>query len=187
GLILGLGTVLVVLTIAPPVLSPKEVNWALIASVGVAVVAGGIDFLSPASQLIFPAAQNLILITGSVMVMAYSLLTIRQFSSYTLPTKLIVAFLTVSLIPLGLLAYLNANQTRSTLIDTENQVLFAAASQTATSIDTFIDDTRIAIRTEAQLPTIVKYLSLPANQRSGSREEAEAKETLQKLSHKNRV
>jgi signal transduction histidine kinase/HAMP domain-containing protein len=187
GLILGLGMVLVVLAIAPQVLPAREVNWALMASVTVAVMAGGLDLLAPASQLTFPVVQNLILATGGIMILAYSIITVRQFSSYTLPTKLIVAFLMVSLVPLGLLAFLNDNHTRAALVDDANRVLFAAASQTATSIDTFITTNRNAVNTEAQLPVFINYLSLLADQRPGSVAEAEVKATLQEFSRKDKI
>lgn len=187
GLVLGLGMVLVVLAIAPQVLPAKEVNWVLLASVVVAVIAGGLDLLAPASQLIFPVVRNLIVATGGIMILAYSLLTVRQFSSYTLPTKLIMAFLMVSLVPLGLLAFLNANHTRAALINDANRTLFAAASQTATTIDTFITTNRNTVTTEAQLPALINYLSLPANQRSGSAAEVEVKATLKEFSRKDRI
>lgn len=187
GLILGLGTVLVVLTIAPQVLRPKEVNRTLISSVGVAVIAGAIDLWSPPSQLIFPAAQNLILIIGAVILLVYSLLTVRQFSSYTLPTKLIVAFLTVSLIPLGILAFLNASNMRAALIADANRTLFAAALQTAAGIDAFLDANRTAVRTESQLPALVDYFGLPENQRAGSAQEANMQASLREFSRKDRA
>jgi hypothetical protein len=71
GLILGLGTILVVLAIALQTLPQKEGNWTLMISVGVAIVAGGVDLWEPVSQLNFPAFYTLILILGGVMILMY--------------------------------------------------------------------------------------------------------------------
>ncbi len=108
----------------------------------------------------------------------------RPFHSYPLSVKLIVAFLIIALIPLGLLTYLNDRATRAALTDAANQALRAAASQTAIGLDTFIKTNLDTIRTDAQSPTLVKYLSLPANQRSGSPEEADVSAILSALSRK---
>ena len=108
----------------------------------------------------------------------------RPFNSYPLSVKLIVAFLVIALIPLGLLTFLNDRATRAALTDAANQALLAAASQTAIGLDTFINTNLDAIRTDAQSPTLVKYLSLSADQRLDSSEEADVSAILSALSRK---
>jgi PAS domain S-box-containing protein len=111
----------------------------------------------------------------------------RQSRLYTLRTKLIVSFLVVALIPLSLLAVVNKHTTQAALRDNANQALFAAASQTATSIDAFINTNLNSVRVEAILPGLAKYLSLPASERAGSAEQAMAGATLRSLSRKDTV
>jgi PAS domain S-box-containing protein len=79
-----------------------------------------------------------------------------------LRTKLLVAFLGVSLCPLLVISYRDSEVTRSALTASAYQALFAAASQTALRLDTFIAATANVIGTQAQMPPLGEYLSLPA-------------------------
>ena len=106
----------------------------------------------------------------------------KQFQLSTLGSKLIFSFLGVALLPLLLLAFLNQRATQKVLTDNANQTLLAAATQTALSIDAFINSNLDAVRVEAQLPVLAKYLSLPANQRQSIAAEVEG--ALRSLSRK---
>lgn len=187
GLILGLGTILVVLTVTLQTLPYKEANLALMATVAVAIVAGGLDLLAPATQLNLPAFGTLIGILGGTIVLVYGALTLRRFRVYPLTTKLVLTFLAISLLPLGSLAFFNERHTRTVLTQKAQQALLAAASKTVTDIDTFINNNLEAVRTEAQLPVLASYLSLPAQQRSASLEERAVAATLRELGRKDKV
>ncbi len=106
----------------------------------------------------------------------------KQFQLSTLGSKLIFSFLGVALLPLLLLAFLNQRATQKVLTDNANQTLLTSASQTALSIDAFINSNLDAVRVEAQLPVLAKYLSLPANQRQSIASEVEG--ALRSLSRK---
>ncbi|MCP4427582.1 MAG: GAF domain-containing protein [Chloroflexi bacterium] len=108
----------------------------------------------------------------------------RSFGASSLRTRLIVAFLLVALVPLGLSGFLSARATRTTLTDNANQALLAGASETATSLDIFIESNRDHVRVEAQLPALVNYLSLSPSQRADSLEEAEVAAILLSLSQR---
>jgi diguanylate cyclase (GGDEF)-like protein len=99
-------------------------------------------------------------------------------------TKLIASFLIVALIPLLLLAFLNTQTTEKALTDNAKQALSAAANETANRIDTFIDGNLDAVRVEAILPGLERYLSLTPKQRDDSPEMQLATETLNRLSRK---
>lgn len=73
-------------------------------------------------------------------------------------TRLILAFFIVTLLPMGMLAWLNNRTTRQALIEDANRALFAVASQTAASLDAFISSNLNEIRTEAGLPSMLDYL-----------------------------
>ncbi len=104
-----------------------------------------------------------------------------------LTTQLILAFLLVSLIPLGLLAFLNEREIRAVLTDDANQSLATAAEQTAAGIDAFIRENRDAVRREALLPSLVRYLSLPVVEREGSSEEEAVVASLDELRRRDNV
>src|SRR5690349_7188199 len=91
--------------------------------------------------------------------------TIWRIATRTLRSKLLVAFLSVSILPLGLIAYVDYKTTRSALTSAAYQSLFAAASQTAIRLDVFISTNSNIISTEAQIPSLAEYLSLSDHER----------------------
>ncbi|MBD2098133.1 GAF domain-containing protein [Trichocoleus sp. FACHB-591] len=108
----------------------------------------------------------------------------------TLRSKLIFSLLGVALLPILILALLNQRSTQKALTNNANLALLGAASQTALSLDSFIKTNLDAVRVEAQLPILAKYLSLPAVQRTAMRTEVETtllalgrKDTLNILSY----
>ncbi|MBD2676533.1 MULTISPECIES: diguanylate cyclase domain-containing protein [Nostoc] len=98
--------------------------------------------------------------------------------------KLIASFLIVALIPLLLLASINKQTTEKALTDNARQALSVAANETANRIDAFIDGNLNAVRVEAILPGLARYLSLTPKQRDDSPEMQLATETLIRLSRK---
>ncbi|MEH1894443.1 MAG: diguanylate cyclase [Nostoc sp.] len=99
-------------------------------------------------------------------------------------TKLIASFLIVALIPLLLLAFINKQTTEKILTENAQQALSAAANETSNRIDAFIDANLNAVRVEALLPGLARYLSLTPKQRYDSPEMQLAMETLIRLSRK---
>jgi diguanylate cyclase (GGDEF)-like protein len=99
-------------------------------------------------------------------------------------TRLIASFLIVALIPLLLLASINKQTTEKALTDNARQALSAAAKETTNRIDAFIDGNLNAVRVEAILPGLARYLSLTPKQRGDSPEIQLATETLIRLSRK---
>ncbi|MEH2349676.1 MAG: diguanylate cyclase [Nostoc sp.] len=99
-------------------------------------------------------------------------------------TKLIASFLIVALIPLLLLAFINKQTTEKVLTENAQQALSAAANETSNGIDAFINVNLNAVRVEALLPGLARYLSLTPKQRYDSPEMQLATETLIRLSRK---
>jgi diguanylate cyclase (GGDEF)-like protein len=98
--------------------------------------------------------------------------------------KSIASFLIVALIPLLLLGFINKQTTEKALTDNALQALSVAANETANRIDAFIDGNLNAVRVEAILPGLARYLSLTPKQRDDSPEMQLAAETLIRLSRK---
>ncbi|WP_066382524.1 MULTISPECIES: diguanylate cyclase domain-containing protein [unclassified Anabaena] len=99
-------------------------------------------------------------------------------------SKLIASFLIVALIPLLLLASINKQTTENALTKNAKQALSAAAKETTNKIDAFIDANLNAVRVEAILPGLARYLSLTPQQRNDSPEMQFATQTLSRLSRK---
>ncbi|NES94917.1 MAG: HAMP domain-containing protein [Desertifilum sp. SIO1I2] len=95
-----------------------------------------------------------------------------QLSS--LRSKLIVSFLSVALLPLLIVSAINQRAMQEALMTSANQSLLATASQTALSIDAFIANNLNAVRVEAQLPLVSRYLSASVEDRTQLRTDAEA-------------
>ena len=98
----------------------------------------------------------------------FSQIVARRFLDASLRTKMILVFLVIALLPIGVLAYINYQTTRAALTRSADQALFAAASQTATRIDSFLSTTLEIIHNSARLPEVEEYLALAAEQREQS-------------------
>jgi len=98
----------------------------------------------------------------------------------------LLAFLAVSLCPLSLIAYRDSEVTRSALTRSAYQSLFAAASQTALRLDTFMAATANVVGTEAKMPALAEYLSRPAGARAPAKEE-DVVDMLEAFAEKNSV
>jgi GAF domain-containing protein/HAMP domain-containing protein len=115
---------------------------------------------------------------AAVLCLGYAAALMRGLADLSLRAKLIIAFLGVSLVPLGALAALNERSARQSLTDAANESLRGAAAQTALSLDTFFDNTRGIVQTEAQHPVVREFLTLAPEARAGSPELRELRATL---------
>ncbi len=91
---------------------------------------------------------------------------ITQFRSFNLPAKLIIAFLSVSLVSLGAVSALTNYVTQEELKTAAGDALLAASIQTAARLDDFFRNNLNTIRTEAQNPDLVTYLCQRGIERS---------------------
>jgi GAF domain-containing protein/HAMP domain-containing protein len=103
-----------------------------------------------------------------------NLFTSLLWRNLSLRTKLILVFIAVALTPLSIITLLNNNSTRTALTNDANTALLAAASTTATQLDTFITQGLAFVGTEAQLPDFIAFLSLPASERADNADEVTA-------------
>jgi hypothetical protein len=87
-----------------------------------------------------------------------------------LRTKVLLAFLAVSLCPVALIAYRDSEITRSALTQSAYRSLSAAASQTAIRLDTFIATTANVVGNQSKMPALAEYLSHPAGAQAKTKE-----------------
>lgn len=124
---------------------------------------------------------------SAIFILLFGLMVYRQFNQYLLQTKLIVAFLLVSTIPLTIISSITSYISRQSLLNARNEALLAGATQTANSIDTFINNTLNNVASEATFSIFANYLALPSNARTASPEEALARRLLQQLSYRDSI
>ena len=160
--------VLVTLVMATQMASSRLAGRAIVVSVVVGIATLLLDLYWPVERLAAPTELVIALyVIVAAIILALGFLVVRQFNDYSQRTKLIIAFLAVTLVPLALLTYLNQGATQQALTEAANTKLYAAALQTAGSIDNFIEANRSAIETETRLPDLINYLDLPPDQRRG--------------------
>jgi len=97
---------------------------------------------------------------------------------FSLTTKLVIAFLTIALVPVGVLSFLNQRNLQQTLTTNADTNLAVAAFQTASTIDVFVQMNVSLIETMAKLPMIVKFMATPAAKRPGTDELRNITKTL---------
>lgn len=109
----------------------------------------------------------------------------RFFNEYGLRQQLLGVFCFISLTPLVIFAWWNYQTTRTALLQSANQSLDAAASQTAATLDAFIQANLIAIETESRQDTLAAYLQNTDN--TDPNLKAQALNTLNTLIAKDKV
>ncbi|MCP4428536.1 MAG: hypothetical protein GY803_28965, partial [Chloroflexi bacterium] len=144
----GLG---IMLAIDAAVLSSLMLSRALpqrLIGIGISLITvGGVGLL--AAELYWPtprlAAQEFMppaLFAITVVILLFLTLNIaRQFADYSLRAKLVFTFLAITFIPLSITALVNSMVAKQARIDSANQRLLTTASQTAVSIDDFLNNT----------------------------------------------
>ncbi|MCE9645942.1 MAG: GAF domain-containing protein [Chloroflexi bacterium] len=179
--VLVLGNILFVSLAYIAVFAPISILWflpkssrrsATIVTVVALSIIAGIEIWDPPFRLNSTALAGFAPYAIAIGALALAAFAIRQASIGNIRTKLITLFLIVSIIPLGILAYINYLNSRTALNNNANIILSGAASLTANQLDDYFTQTLNIIRTEAQLPDVVDYLSLSAGTRAGSGEEA---------------
>ena len=97
----------------------------------------------------------------------------------SLSVKLVFAFLLLSLIPLGIIIYLNTAFNSEHLQEDADQQLGSAANLAASNINIFLTGGLDHIQSTAALAEFEEYLLLPASERKGSEIEKEVYQNLQ--------
>ncbi len=179
---LGALTAIAILILFPALarerLSGRTVQAALYFGIGVASAALLVDLFDFFPSLPQPVSTPILLVVDALALGALGLIIARQFQAYGLRTKLILTFLGIALVPLSILAYLGAQSTQTALRNEANQKLGGAASQTAAVLDAFMQDNLTNINTQAQISTIVDYMTATAADRADPARQEEVRRLL---------
>lgn len=183
GLGLPLGLVIVLLTtqVATQTLPQNWAYRAIAASIVIALVMALLDSLGRQFQLVVPIVSSVILVLGAVVMLVLAFAIARQFQSYPLRTKLLLVFISVTLVPMGVLVTLTDRSTRQVLTDAANQSLASAARQATDRLDAFIAANLESIRAESQIAEWREYLEADEQTLPGSDVESDVLNILSAL------
>ncbi|HJW29313.1 MAG TPA: cache domain-containing protein, partial [Saprospiraceae bacterium] len=156
-----LSLVAATLAIAGQTLPAHKINRIIIISVIVGGLIVLIDSYWPFARSAPPALfAGAIPIVAIGVVLFFLVTVIRQFQSYPLQTKLLLAFFLVALLPLSVLAISNDNAERTFLTNSANQSLNSAATRIANEIDSFFNTETGLLKVEADLPSLTDFLRI---------------------------
>lgn len=166
GLTLGLGLVFIMIVVSNQILTERWVGWATIFS----IIGGALIVLTDSygldNRLSNPQLDTLLRIIIISVSVWYTYYTIREYPNYSLTTKLILAFMGLTLVSLAVLTYANLNSSRVALSEQAEENLLTSANQTALVVDSYIFNTLNNMRVQASQPDFVEFLSAPAGQRT---------------------
>ncbi len=185
GLALGVMILILVAGISSATLPPIWATRAIITAFLIGIIITLTDLYFPNFGLpTNPSYSNFIALITSVI---YTFFLLRRFNTYTLRTKIIIAFAIVTIVPLIALGYFN-NRASTKALETQSRTqLSTLAAEVSDNMDNFISGQLDTVLTDAKQLTLTQYLNLPAYQRSGSTEQENARFTLLALARKNPV
>jgi GAF domain-containing protein/HAMP domain-containing protein len=176
GLALGVMVLILVAGISSATLPPKWATRAIISALVVSAIIILADLYLPDFGLpTNPSYTNPIAIISSLV---FAFFILRQFNTYALRTKIIIAFIFVTIIPLIVLSIFNSRSTSNALEIQSRGQLTALANIVADKVDGFITDQLNSIRTDSKQFALVSYLQLSPDLRADSVEEKNARLTL---------
>ncbi len=105
----------------------------------------------------------------------------------SLMSRLMTAFVAVSLSPFLLVSAMDQHATMEAITANTKLALLGAAKGLIESLDAFLESGLSGIRTESLMPSIIDYLRLPAEKRTGSPQEASALAVLNSLKRRDIV
>lgn len=179
----ALASIIMVTTIASATLPTTGALRASIVAVVLALAVVVLDQFLPAGFGIQSSSTgNLPISAGLVTI--YAIIVLWRYRTYNLRAKILIAFIFVAFIPLASLGTYNTYFGRLELEQRGQQNLSELSQTAAAQVDTYINNQLNVLRVESQQPSIAEFINLPASQRAGSQQEANALRTLNAYVHK---
>ena len=145
--------------------------------IGISVVVGlviiGYALFGPKVGITVPLVGSFALISSLLVSAGFGFLVLRDFKSFQLRNKLLIAFISISLIPVVIITVVEIQATSTALIASGQSALRIAAAQTRDDIVEFLEAARDDVALVAQFPPLTEYLALAVPARQGSRAEEE--------------
>ncbi|CAG0990828.1 partial Sensor protein SrrB, partial [Anaerolineales bacterium] len=181
GLALAVIILVLVVSISSASLPPVWARRAIVSAFIIAVFVVVTDLYLP--DLGLPTSPIYTNVIAAVTLLVYAIFILRNLRSYTLQTKIIVAFIFITIIPLGVLSVINNwFSTRALQAQSQTQ-LDSLAKIAADTIDDFITVQLDTIHADAKQVSLINYLEPPLL----PDEEKTAGLTLLSLTRKNSI
>jgi GAF domain-containing protein/HAMP domain-containing protein len=185
GIALGMMILIFVAGISTATLPPIWSTRAIIIAFVIAAIIAITDLYLPDFGLpTQPGYTNLIAVIVSVV---YVFFILRQFNTFSLRIKIILAFILVTIIPVLVLSVINGRSSSAALETQSKTQLTSLSKIVADKVDGFITTQLNSVRTDAKQFALTSYLELPALSREGSVEEKNARLTLLSFTFKDPV
>ncbi len=166
-------------------MTPKQATYAILSALVVTVIITIADLYLPDFGLPPPPLYtNLV---SAVVSLVYLYFILKRFNTYSLQTKIIIAFIIITIIPLAAMGSINHLSSRSTLEAQSKAQLTSLANIVKDKIDGFILTQLDSVRTDAKQLSFISYLELPVTARADSKEEKNARTSLLSLTRKDPV
>jgi GAF domain-containing protein/HAMP domain-containing protein len=181
GLALAIIVLILVAGIASVSLPPAWTRVAIISAFVIAIFVVLTDLYLPyTGQPANPIYTN---VAAGVTSFVYALFILRNFRSYSLQTKIIIAFIVVTIFPLFLLSFINSRFTIRTIQAQNETQLSSLAIITADTVDDFIITQLDNVYADAKQVSLTEYLEDPAFEQA----EQKASLTLLALTRKSPI
>ncbi len=185
GLALGVMTLIFVSGISLATLPPRWVTHAIVSAFVIALIITLTDLYLPDFGLpTKPTYTNLIAIIVSLI---YTFFILRRFNTYSLRTKIIIAFIIITIIPLIAMGIINSISSTKILEAQSKAQLTDLAKIVKDKVDGFILTQLDSVRTDAKQSSLISYMELSPTLRAGSEEEANARLALKSFTLKDPV
>jgi GAF domain-containing protein/HAMP domain-containing protein len=172
----GIINIIVVTTIAVYTLPRKWVNRVMVVAAVNAAITIFLDQITtgiPTTNR--PEIANIISIAVGVI---YLFILLLQFPRLTLRSKLIVAFISLTALPIVILGYLTYSSTHDLLEDEIQQEIERVALSAASDYQEFVDKQLSPMQTQANSTELVNFILLPPEARPGSEQQQLAQAEL---------
>lgn len=105
GLTFAVATMLITSLIAGLTLPQKQVRQSIIINLGLSIIIILLDMYLPIARLTTPVLRIYVPVVLGLLALVYVFFIVRQFYSYSLQTKLVLAFLVVTMLSVGVIIF----------------------------------------------------------------------------------
>ncbi len=181
GTALGAGIVAITLTISAGTLQRRPITRIFLTSLVVGLLATMADLLAPSWRMALPNAQLFVLGFSALATAAFAIATLREFRAYPLPTKLLVALVSLTMAAsLGQTIFTLSSMQNALRVNAQ-QALLGAAQQSAAEVDRYLNSNLATVEASAQLPILAEYLQTPKEERTTSSLDSDINQFMRNL------
>ncbi len=158
-----------------------QANNAIITGVIIASLCAIATAYSPFKQVSIELINVITPAILGMLFMVYITMQAMQFLTATLRIRMVSIFLAIVIIPLAIISLIQSRFMFDELTREADQAQLLASQQVAYAVDRFFNETKQSLVDTAQLKIYTDYLSLPKDQRAGSKEEQDLQLSLRTL------